>query len=218
MVCIGAAANPQHRRAFPCHELRLKTTPRPRATKAKGGLTPSRPDLTEAEDRILKAVDVTRVLHKHKEAKDRDMGFAVLLVHLNAAYKALYRYSNPDAHDPAGKAQSAAFDAAHKRWLKVQAVWKAVSWGGKGMSQAAYDRLVAKTHGKRERATERLEAIRSQDVRQLSCKTDALWDVLTCDFKSEAEAIGYGDCNAEAFGLLKSIRRDGAQLAARGRP
>ena len=129
MVCIGAAANPQHRRAFPCHELRLKTTPRPRATKARGAITPSKPraaPLTEAEERILKAVDVTRVLHKHKEAKDRDVGFAVLLVHLNAAYKAPYRHSNRDAQDPVGKAQSGAFNAAHKRWLKAQAAWRAI--------------------------------------------------------------------------------------------
>jgi len=66
-------------------------------------------------------------------------------------------------------------------------------------------------------ATERLAAIRSQDARQLSLKADALWDMLLCNFKGEAEAIQFGDFDAEAFGLLKSIRRDATQLAG-GRP
>ena len=49
----------------------------------------------------------------------------------------------------APKAQSpAAFNTAHKRWLKTQAEWRAVAWGStsKGMSEGAYDRLVAKAH------------------------------------------------------------------------
>jgi len=54
------------------------------------------PPLVEAENRILKAVDVTRMLYESKGAKrinqrNRDMGFGMLLMHLDAAYKALFR-------------------------------------------------------------------------------------------------------------------------------
>jgi hypothetical protein len=110
-----------------------------------------------------------------------------------------------------------AFNTAHKRWLKAQAGWIAASWNTDRMSEAAYDRLVDKRHTARREATERLAAIRSQDPAQLSSKTEALWSMLLCDFKSEAEAIRFGDFGAEEYCLLKSIRRDAARLAKRPR-
>jgi hypothetical protein len=111
------------------------------------------------------------------------------------------------------KKRTTTFNAAHSRWLKAQAAWNAVNGGSDHMSEAAFDRLVDKRHAAREDATERLAAIRSQDACQLSSKTEALWNMLVCDFKDEAAAIRYGNFGAEAFSLLKSIRRDATRLA-----
>jgi len=84
------------------------------------------------------------------------------------------------------------------------------------MSQSAYDRLVDRRGSARAMARERLAAIRSQDARELSCKTEALWDMLVCDFKGEAEAIRYGAFGTEPFALYKSICRDARRLAKTG--
>ena len=111
------------------------------------------------------------------------------------------------------KKRTPTFNAAHKRWLKAQARWVEIAYSSDKMSQTAYDRLLGRRSSARERATERLAAIRSRDARELSCKTEALWDMLVCDFKGEAEAIRMGDLDAEGFSLIKSIRRDAARLA-----
>jgi len=48
------------------------------------------------------------MLHEHQDAKllgrkNRDKGFAMLLAHLDGAYKALHRYSNRAAVSPVGR-------------------------------------------------------------------------------------------------------------------
>jgi hypothetical protein len=77
---------------------RAKTKRSTPKARPPGATKPKLPPLTEAENRILKAVDVTRMLYEHKGAKrigqrNRDMGFGMLLMHLDRAYKALFRYS-----------------------------------------------------------------------------------------------------------------------------
>jgi hypothetical protein len=111
------------------------------------------------------------------------------------------------------KKLSADFNVTHRAWLKAQGKWRAVAWNSENLSQSAYDRLVSKTAAARQEATKKFAAVRARDSHQLACKTDALWDMLVCDFKTEADAMLMGDLDGESFGLIKSIRRDADQLA-----
>lgn len=106
----------------------FKNTARRSAAKARGGLTPSKAaPLTEAEHRILKAVDVTRLLFEHKDAtqigrRNRDKGFGLLMVHLKAAHQALYRYSNRGAVAGNSDPIFAAMAACERAWAAFEVI------------------------------------------------------------------------------------------------
>ncbi len=107
------------------------------------------------------------------------------------------------------------FNAAHKRWLKAQERWDEMNRSdiNRKISERAFDRLVDKLGGARAEASTGLAKVRSQDIHHLSAKTEALWRMLLCDFRSEEDAIRYADFGREEFDLFKSIRRDAAALA-----
>jgi len=195
-----------------------KTTPRPRATKAKPW-SKAEP-LTEARERVLKAVDWTRMLYEHQDAKllgrkNRDKGFVMLLAHLDGADNALHRYSNRAAVSPVGEAQSAAFNVAHAAMTKALDRYDAIKNGSRGMSERAFGHLVDTRQDAMTAANMKLMAAKARDIRQIAGKIDALWRLIMSDARTEADAT-MATLGGREFRLLKSIRRDAAHLA-RGR-
>jgi hypothetical protein len=84
------------------------------------------------------------------------------------------------------------------------------------MAQSRFDRLVDSHQDALHRATEKLAAAKAQGVHEISIKLEALWRLLLSDVTSEADIVRYAEFGELEFGLLKSIRRDAANLAGGG--
>ena len=149
------------------------------------------------------------MLAEHKDAKhvgrhNLDMGFGILLVHLNAAYKHLDRHLNRGA----AKAGSTAFDASHAAMTKALDRYDAIKNGSdRAKSKGAYNRLVADRQDAMSAANRKLVAAKAQDVQQLAGKIDTLWRLYVSDCRDEAQAIDFAEFGEREWLLLMSLSR-----------
>ena len=103
------------------------------------------------------------------------------------------------------------FDRALQQWKVAQGAWMALR-EAKGLSEAAFDRLVDSRRGARERASRKLASVPARNIVQLAAKAAALWEIMICDFKTPDLATM--QCvDPEHMVLLQSISVDAMRIA-----